>query len=148
VRKLLEDWDNLNTQGYSKDAALESAWKSAVRSDKFDVITMLVDFAAKNNIKIDWNWQNSNGSTALIIAVRNGYKGIELAKKLLENGAKLDIQDHNKKTALDYAKIDDMIKLLESYAPHNMHTPDWVTKSPKTSEKSDEKPVLGFDKRH
>ena len=63
----------------------------------------------------DLEARNSIGSTALIIAIKNGR--IQTAKLLLQKGADVKAKDKAGKTAADYAPTPEFKKFLENWKP-------------------------------
>lgn len=123
--KALVSAGNIN----SRDAHGNTALMMAVKNDRKEATTVLVDRNANLNIQdnsgntaliiacasgkaaeisilldrfADVNIQNRNGQTALLAAVINGQ--LEAVKALLSHNAQANIADNQHKTAFDYAK--------------------------------------------
>jgi ankyrin repeat protein len=70
--------------------------------------TNIAEFLIKRGADI--NQKDNKGRTALMWAA--DYNSVEIVELLLKNGAKVDDTDNEGKTALDYAKKDEIKKLL------------------------------------
>ena len=68
----------------------------AIAKGDFDTVKRMIQFGENVN-------KRSNGKTPLMYAAR--YNRVKIASLLLENGAKLNPEDENGQTAIDYAKL-------------------------------------------
>lgn len=108
-------------------AAMSTIYKAGVSIDALTgdrKTPLMIAFSAKQekmanlivNTGANLNLADSQGLTALMLLA--SYDGtLDLAKKMIEKGAKLEIESKGNATALDYAKSkqrDDLIKLFES----------------------------------
>lgn len=78
----------------------------AIAKGDFNTVKKMIQFGENVN-------KSSNGKTPLMYAAR--YNRVEIALLLLKNGAKLDYQDRDGQTAIDYAessKAKDVKKIL------------------------------------
>ena len=66
----------------------------AIAKGDFDTVKKMIEFGENVN-------KTSNGKTPLMYAAR--YNRVEIASLLLESGAKLDSEDKDGNTAIDYA---------------------------------------------
>lgn len=103
----------LNKAGVSIDALTgdkKTSLMIALSAKQEKMANILVNTGANLNLA------DSQGLTAMMLLA--SYDGsLELAKKMVEKGAKLDIQSKGNATALDYAKSknrDDLVKFFES----------------------------------
>lgn len=92
VRQAIGDGANVNTS----DTFGYTPLMFSVETRNADIITYLLDMRADPNIQ-----EKINGQTALMLAVKRG--GIDTARILIQNGARLDIRDRNGNTALIWA---------------------------------------------
>jgi ankyrin repeat protein len=88
----------------------ESALLTASLHGKKDIVEQLLLFGANINVHYD-----DTGETPLILAARRGHT--EIVQLLIQRGADLKQEDHDKKNALDYArayKKENVVTILEA----------------------------------
>ena len=95
--------------GMMVSIAYENPLHQAVADGELETVTMLL----ANGADVDGTDKNYEGITALFVAVENG--NLEIAQKLLDFGANVNVRDEMKRTpllALDYNTSPELVRLL------------------------------------
>ena len=108
VKALLEGGANPNIQSNNGETAL----MEAANNGHMECVRALLEGGARSDANVQER-RRMVGETALMLAASQG--NAECVKLLLEAGANPDTKDSNGKTALDYAKTDEIRKLLQEH---------------------------------